>query len=79
MRGRRKMEKTIFNKDLLSDVFLQRLYEQEKDAILQSINRHRIEDGESLLTITMPDSVKTVNNFTPNDFSLIIITALNKQ
>lgn len=70
--------KTIFNKDLLSDIFLQRLYEQEKDAILQSINRHRLEDGEALLTITMPASVKTVNNFTPNDFSLIIITALNK-
>ena len=70
--------KTIFNKDLLSDIFLQRLYEQEKDAILQSINRHRLEDSEALLTITMPASVKTVNNFTPNDFSLIIITALNK-
>lgn len=70
--------KAIFNKDLLSDVFIQRLYEQEKDTILSSINRHRMEDGESLLTITMPASAKTANNFTPNDFSLIIITALNK-
>ena len=70
--------KALFNKDLLSDVFLQRLYDQEKDAILNSINRHREEDGEPALTITMPDSPKTVNNFTPNDFSLLILTALNK-
>jgi hypothetical protein len=70
--------KTIFNKDLLSDVFMQRLYEQEKDAILQGINRHREEDGEPIITITMPSSPKTVNNFTPHDFSLIILTALSK-
>ena len=70
--------KAIFNKDLLSDVFLQRLYDQEKDAILQSINRHRIEDEEPILSITMPDSPKTVNNFTTIDFSLIILTAVNK-
>lgn len=70
--------KAIFNKDLLNDIFMQRLYDQEKDAILPSINRHREEDGEPILTIAMPTSPKTVNNFTPNDFSLIILTALNK-
>ena len=67
-----------FNKDLLADNFLQKLYEHEKEAILNSINRHRQEDGEPELTITMPPCIKTVNTFTPNDFSFIIITALNK-
>ena len=70
--------KEMFKKDILSDTFLQRLYEQEKDYILRDINDHRAEDDEPLLTITMPPAPKTHTTFTNYDFSNIILTLQNK-
>lgn len=69
--------KQIFNKDIHNDVFFQRLYDKEKDSILTDINKHRQEDEEPLLTFAMPVSPKTVNNFSPQELTRVMLIALN--
>ena len=65
----------LYKKDLLSDSFLQRLYEQEKDDILKVINRNREEEGQYTINYPLPSSPKTVNNFTSAELIDLLITA----
>ncbi len=67
--------KQQFGKDLMSDGFMQRLYDQEKDAILDSVNRRRLEDGEEPIDMKMPKSPKTANNFTRAELNTVLATA----
>lgn len=68
--------KELYKKDLLSDTFLQRLYDQEKDSILPSMNKHRAEYGEELLNFAMPASPKTIFNMTYLEAVQVMHTAL---
>ena len=65
----------LYKKDLLSDSFLQTLYEREKDQILASVNKNRLEEGETILNVTLPLSPKTVNNFTTMEIVAVLHTA----
>ncbi len=67
--------KAYYGKDVMSDGFMQRLYEKEQDGILQSINARRQEDGEELIVMDLPESPKTATNFTREELSTVLATA----
>lgn len=71
--------KEEFKRDLISDIFMQRLYDNEKDQILDSINRRRLENDEEPLNITLPNSPKTISNFTLSELKIVIDSALPIQ
>ena len=47
--------------------------------MIVSVNKNRLEEGETILNITLPLSPKTVNNFTTMEIVAVLHTARTYQ